>query len=334
MNTPKVLFFTGKGGTGKSTISALAGLTLSLDKSRVMVTSLDSAHNLSDIFKIKLSDTPMKITTTLFAREVDQNRIIKSYLKNTRDALKRTYAYLTAFNLDHYFDILKHSPGLEEYALIMAFQFSLEKFSDFDYLIFDMPPTALSLKFFNLPFLSGKWIEHLKTLRQEINEKKKIVSRIKFAGKAYTKDKILVRIEEMKAGYEKIEAFFKDHSKTSVFVVLNNNPLAAAESAKILNDLEQKEIFVKKLIWNRVSPQVSETMPSESVTSASAASARETSDQETSDPMASSIDLSFFPDYVENLYFPEAVEDLFGIRALRDYIKSGGLTAGQFQADG
>ncbi|MEN6464052.1 MAG: ArsA-related P-loop ATPase, partial [Syntrophaceae bacterium] len=49
----KILFYTGKGGVGKSTIAAATAKQLS-DKYRVLIVSLDPAHNLGDIFQLDL----------------------------------------------------------------------------------------------------------------------------------------------------------------------------------------------------------------------------------------------------------------------------------------
>jgi arsenite-transporting ATPase len=50
----KILFYTGKGGVGKSTMAASAAWQLS-QKSRVLIVSLDPAHNLGDIFCVSLN---------------------------------------------------------------------------------------------------------------------------------------------------------------------------------------------------------------------------------------------------------------------------------------
>ncbi len=251
MNDSKIFFFMGKGGTGKSTVSALLGLMLAEKQKKVMVVSLDSAHNLSDIYETPLAHKPREIAPFLYAGETDQEKMIRKYLKDVQKSVKQRYSYLAAFNLENYFDILKYSPGLEEYALILAFNGIIEKFFDFDYFIFDMPPTALSLKFFNLPFLSGKWIEHLETLRCEINKKREIISRVKFAGKEYERDKIISRIRELKARYENIGKIFQNSERTGVFTVINYDPLAVSETMRILSSLEKIGIPTKKIIWNR-----------------------------------------------------------------------------------
>ncbi len=56
--------------------------------------------------------------------------------------------------MGNYFKIIRYSPGLEEYALILAYEDIVRRFDNRDALIFDTAPTALSLKFFNLTRLS------------------------------------------------------------------------------------------------------------------------------------------------------------------------------------
>jgi arsenite/tail-anchored protein-transporting ATPase len=66
------LFFLGKGGVGKSTSAALTALFLSQRGSRVLLVSLDPAHNQSDIFERALADKPVEIASRLTAIEIDQ----------------------------------------------------------------------------------------------------------------------------------------------------------------------------------------------------------------------------------------------------------------------
>jgi len=110
---------------------------------KVLIVSLDPAHNQCDIFEKSFSDRPAQIAPNLSAIEIDQDYWIRRYLKDVQNQIKRTYSYLMAFNLEKYFEVIKYSPGLEEYALILAFKEIQQKFSHLDYLVFDMPPTTL-----------------------------------------------------------------------------------------------------------------------------------------------------------------------------------------------
>jgi len=213
--------------------------------------SLDPAHNQSDIFERNLSDKPVEVAPRLLAIEVDQEVWIRIYLKDVHNQIKKTYSYLTAFNLEKYFSVIKHSPGLEEYALILAFERIRKDFTHWDYLIFDMPPTALSLKFFSLPSLSLVWIEHLLALRREIIEKRELITKIKLFTKEFEKDKVLNKIEEQRKQYQTLQDIFENTEQTRVHLVLNPDKLSHAESLRIFNALREINIQLFRTIYNK-----------------------------------------------------------------------------------
>ena len=161
------IFFLGKGGVGKSTSSALTALHLVNSGKKVLLASMDPAHNQSDILQIKLSEKSKEIRPNFFAKEVDVNYWVKKYLDDVTSQIKHSYSYLTAFNLESYLDVIKFSPGIEEYALLTAYKEIRKTNPDKDYIIFDMPPTALTLKFLGLPKISNLWLEKLLDLRSE-----------------------------------------------------------------------------------------------------------------------------------------------------------------------
>ncbi len=246
------IFFLGKGGVGKSTSASLNSIFLAQKGFKVVIASFDPAHNQSDIFEKKLSQKPLEIVPNLVGIEIDQDYLIKKYLKDVQSQIKKTYSYLTAFNLDRYFKVIKYSPGLEEYALILAFTEIRKKFSDFDFLVFDMPPTALALKFFTLPTLSLVWIEQLLILRQEIIKKRDIITKIKLIKKEVERDKILNKINEMKKDYLDLKTIFEDCKKTHINLILNPDQLSLAESIRIFQTLRDININCSQIITNKI----------------------------------------------------------------------------------
>lgn len=246
----RTLFFLGKGGTGKSTASALISLVLREKGKKVVLASFDDAHNQADIFETVFSDKACALGPCLEVIQIDRDRQIKRYLAKTVKQVKASFAYLSAFNLDHYFDILKFSPGMEEYALVAAFTDLVARYKSYDYLVIDMPPTALSLRFFNLPSLSLTWTDQLEKLRKQINEKKEIISRITLAGKEFERDKILQRLLEIKSDYQALKALFEDPDKTSFYVVFNRDVLSVAETRRVIQHLDRQVIRLRGLICN------------------------------------------------------------------------------------
>ena len=245
------LFFLGKGGVGKSTSSALTAVHLSNLGKNVLLVSMDPAHNQSDIFESKFSEKPVKIKPNLLVKEVDINYWIDKYLSDIQFQIKRTYSYLTAFNLENYFDIIKFSPGIEEYALLLAYKEIRNKFTDKDFIIFDMPPTALTLKFLGLPTLSLLWVQKLLDLRNTIIEKKKIITKVKLGTKEIERDKIINKLTLQIEQYSNVKSVFENKEKTILNIVMNPDKLSFSESSLIVDKLKSFNLSANNLIINK-----------------------------------------------------------------------------------
>jgi len=245
------LFFLGKGGVGKSTLSAIEGLkSAELGKDSLIV-SMDPAHNQSDIFENSFSEKAKQVTKNLQVIEINLEKQIKNYLNRIESKLKQTYRYLTAFNLENQFAIIRYSPGVEEYALMQAYENLINKFSEKDLIIFDMPPTALTLKFFSLPKLSLLWLEKLLTLRKQIIEKKQIINKIKIGKIDIETDKISKNLLDQSKTYQRINQNFQDKTITQIVLVTNPDTLSVNESIKIIKQLESLKIDTSKIIFNK-----------------------------------------------------------------------------------
>jgi arsenite-transporting ATPase len=241
----------GKGGVGKSTLSALNSLSFAQNGYKTLLVSMDPAHNQTDIFEKTFGEKAIAVSEYLSVMEIDLDLWIKRYLKEVQERISDSYRYLSAVNLDKKFDVLKYSPGLEEYALLTAFDEILKKYADFDYLIFDMPPTALSLRFFTLPKLSLIWIDNLLEIRKEILQKAEIISRIKFGSSELERDKVLNRLQELRQRYDAVYERFKEKETLKINIVLNEDQLSFKESLRIMKKLDDLGINAARLHINK-----------------------------------------------------------------------------------
>src|SRR5690349_24855462 len=79
----RILLFSGKGGVGKTSLSAATGARLAELGYRTLVMSVDTAHSLADAFDIEggLFDAktaePLKVAERLWIHEVNIQREIK-----------------------------------------------------------------------------------------------------------------------------------------------------------------------------------------------------------------------------------------------------------------
>ena len=254
----KILFFTGKGGVGKSNMAAAAAWQLS-QKSRVLIVSLDPAHNLGDIFGVTIKNGKKKFTKTLFLSEIDLRELSRAYLEQETSVLSNTYSYLKILNLDAYFSILKYSPGIEEYALLTSIEKTIRDETDFDYIIFDTPPTGLTLRFLALPKVTITWIERLMQIRRQILEKRYTIHRIRgtldsaetILDYREADDGILTRLKKLNMNYRSLDGVLRG-SDCHVVLVFNPDMLSLRESQRLAEGLRELGLPLRLLINNKV----------------------------------------------------------------------------------
>jgi arsenite-transporting ATPase len=247
---PEIQFFIGKGGVGKSTMSAITSVYLSRDSHEILLVSMDPAHNQSDIFQNHFSEKPRQVSDHLVVQEVDSDYWIEKYLKETENTIKQTYSYESAFSLQNYFNILQFSPGLEEYALLLAFENIMHSFECKDTIVFDMAPTALTLRFFSLPFITLIWLEELLKLREHIYTKKEIISKIRIGRKEIEQDKVKAKLELLINNYEHLRDHFISDA-TKINLVMNNDALSFSEAFRIKEKLNDVGIRIDSVLINK-----------------------------------------------------------------------------------
>ncbi len=253
MTTPQLYFFIGKGGVGKSTTSALAAVHLATAGRRTLLVSMDPAHNQRDIFDTPFTEKPRRVASNLAVKEIDTDYWINRYLKQTRDQIKRTYTYQSAFNLQDHFKILQFSPGLEEYALLLAFENVVHSADDQDAIVFDMAPTALSLRFFSLPAITLVWLNELLKLRNSINAKKEIISKIKIGRKSIETDRVKEKLNALIQTHTHLKSHFMSPD-THIHLVMNNDRLSFSEALRIRKRLADIPIDIARVVVNKMGP--------------------------------------------------------------------------------
>lgn len=252
MSDQHYYFHAGKGGVGKSTTSSLSALHMARTGQNVLLVSLDPAHNQADIFDTELTGKPTQVTPNLRVAQADIDAWIKEYLQGVEGQIRANYTYQTAFNLEKHLSVVKHSPGIEEYALLLAFQFYRKKFPDADVIVFDMPPTALTTKFFNLPALSLVWLDQLISLRREIMEKKQLITKIQLGTKEIECDKVAAKLDQQHTFFTELRTVFQDQSRCSINLVVNPDRLSFAEAERIDTALNEMGMTLSTIIMNKV----------------------------------------------------------------------------------
>ncbi|MDH4052425.1 MAG: TRC40/GET3/ArsA family transport-energizing ATPase, partial [Rubrivivax sp.] len=155
----RYLFFTGKGGVGKTSLSTAAALALADAGKRVLLVSTDAASNLDEMLGIELRSTPDPVPGApgLSVLNIDPDRAAESYRQRV---LVQMGARASAAELSTVREQLSGACTTE----IASFDEFSSLLSDgggpYDHIVFDTAPTGHTLRLLSLPkawtgFLEG-----------------------------------------------------------------------------------------------------------------------------------------------------------------------------------
>ena len=153
----KIIILSGKGGVGKTTISAATAVKIAeMVEDNVMVVSFDIAHNLSDVFGEEIGDKETQITDNLWAIEPDPEHYIQLYTKRAFDLFNETIFDLVITqmipSLKKLFETLMRPENLPLQAKTAAFfHVFLNEQEKYEYILGDFPPTGATLNLFEVP---------------------------------------------------------------------------------------------------------------------------------------------------------------------------------------
>ncbi len=145
----RVIIYSGKGGTGKTTISSSTAVALARQGKRVLIMSSDPAHSLSDVFNMRISrNDPQKIEENLYGLEVDTVYELKKNMSGFQKFVSSSYK---SKGIDSGMATeLTTQPGLDE---IFALSRLLDESQSgkWDAVVLDTSPTGNTLRLLAYP---------------------------------------------------------------------------------------------------------------------------------------------------------------------------------------
>jgi arsenite-transporting ATPase len=164
--------FIGKGGVGKTTISAAWTLYQARKyqatkhaKKPVFLLSTDPAHSLSDIFGQALGDTPEKLDLVAKARvdvwQVNAEKQFRAFLGRHKEKLLSILEKGTIFSRGDIEPLLETTlPGMAEMAALLAISEALGS-GKYDQIVVDTAPLGHTLRLFALPQYFSSFLDVL-----------------------------------------------------------------------------------------------------------------------------------------------------------------------------
>lgn len=152
LNLTKYLFFTGKGGVGKTSIACAAAVTLADNGKRVLLISTDPASNLQDVFSMELSNkgVPIAQAPGLVVANLDPIQAAAEYRESVIAPYRGKLPESVITNME---EQLSGSCTVEIAAFneFSAFITDEKAQTEYDHIIFDTAPTGHTLRMLQLP---------------------------------------------------------------------------------------------------------------------------------------------------------------------------------------
>lgn len=148
----RFLFFTGKGGVGKTSLACAAAVALADSRKRVLLVSTDPASNLDEVLGRRLGADPKCVPGAegLMALNIDPEAAARAY----REKLVSPYrgklpeAVLRGMEEQLSGACTTEIAAFDEFSRLLG---QAEATSDFDHVIFDTAPTGHTLRLMKLP---------------------------------------------------------------------------------------------------------------------------------------------------------------------------------------
>ena len=158
---PRFLFFTGKGGVGKTSVACATALELATRGKQVLLVSTDPASNIGQVFDITIGNTVTNIPAVpgLSALEIDPEQAAEAYRERIIAPVR---GLLPDIEIAGITESLSGSctteiASFDEFTNLLT---DTAAYGHYDHIIFDTAPTGHTIRLLQLP---GSWTEFLST---------------------------------------------------------------------------------------------------------------------------------------------------------------------------
>ena len=227
----RFIFFTGKGGVGKTSISTAIAITLADAGKRVLLVSTDAASNLDEMLNVELSNQPVKVPGVkgLELINIDPDDAAQAYRQRVIDQMGE------AATLEEKGTVREQLSGactteiasFDEFSSLLA-----DDNSRYDHIVFDTAPSGHTLRLLSLP---KAWSGFLANNDQ---------------GASCLGPHSGLKMQEKR--FNQALAALSNQALTSVVLVARPEISALSEAARTSNELKELGLSNQRLIINGV----------------------------------------------------------------------------------
>ena len=236
--TTQFIFFSGKGGVGKTSMACTQAVRYADEGQRTLIVTTDPASNLADVFEQAIGHqiTPIEHVANLWAMEIDPDRATEEYIDRAMAPIRAAFPLPMVQVMEEQMS----GPCTAEVAAFDRFTDFLDVPTDkgqaFDIVIFDTAPTGHTLRLLELP---AEWSQSIDSASE---------------GSGQTCIGPAAAIQDAKHKYERALAIMRDPAQTTFVFVLHPEAIAIKETQRAVTELGKLDIHTHQLIVNGLIP--------------------------------------------------------------------------------
>jgi arsenite-transporting ATPase len=247
----RLILYSGKGGVGKTSLSAATAIRAATLGHRTLVVSTDSAHSLADALDRPVGPEPTPILPRLEALEVDVNCELARHWGVIHEYLTR---FMTFRGVDETVaEEMAILPGMEELFSLLR----VKAFADsgrYDLIVIDCAPTGDTVRMLAVPEVLSFYFSRIFPIQRTVVRTVRPVAQ-RMTDMPLPSDDVFGAVKHLYDGMEGVGPLLQDPKHSSIRIVLNPERMVIGESERLYTYLNLFGFPVDAVVANRVLPE-------------------------------------------------------------------------------
>jgi len=247
----RIILYSGKGGVGKTSLSAATAIRAARMGKRTLVMSTDSAHSLADALDRRVGPDPTEILPKLDAVEVDVNKELGSHWGVIQEYLTRFMTFRGV--ADTVAEEMAILPGMEELFSLLKVKTFAES-GRYDVIVIDCAPTGDTVRMLGVPEILNFYFSRIFPIQRTVLRTVRPVAE-RMTDMPIPSDKVFAAVKALYEQMEGMGPLLQDPRRSSIRIVLNPEKMVIAESQRLYTYLSLFGFPVDAVVANRVLPE-------------------------------------------------------------------------------